>query len=102
MVRVLAFVVSWVVAGVVLRHVRRVSTNALHVAGLRGTSDYRLLRWVSAVFFGFLGAVPVMAAVAAALDGGFGTALIAFAVGIAFLGVAFLVSPLGARRARTA
>lgn len=92
---------AWVVAGVVLTHVRRVSNNALHAAGMRATTEYRLLRWTGAVFLGFIGAVALVSAVATLLDGVLLDGLLALSVAAAFLALAAWAAPRG-RRPRTA
>jgi small-conductance mechanosensitive channel len=101
MIRILGFVVAWVVAGVVLHHVRRVSNNALHAAGMRETTEYRLLRWVGAIFLGFIGAVALLSAVATLLDGVILEGLIALGVAAVFLALAVWASPRD-RHPRTA
>ena len=101
MIRILGFVVAWVVAGVVVTHVRRVSNNALHAAGMRATTEYRLLRWTGAVFLGFIGAVALLSAVATLLDGVVLDGLLALGIAAVFLALAVWASPRG-RRPRTA
>lgn len=93
MLKAILVTAGWVAFFVIGQRVRNASWNKARVPGLEGTTDWRLLRWVGAGFFWFLGLVSLVAGSAALLDGSFGSALVGLSVAALFLGVGVAVSP---------